>query len=315
MRRVKLTLACCAVGLLGAAFGCIGAAAGLEGKSPEEGLIAPEVATRSGDYATARRTFHTSLRVRGPAPEPDSMPRAPEGVTVLTYPSGDLRLVAWIARPATSATRRLPAVLFLHGGFSFGPHDWTMCQAFRDSGYVVMTPTFRGENRQAGAFSLFYDEVDDVLAAADRLAKEPYVDRGRLYVVGHSNGGTLALLAAMASKRFRGAVSFSGSPDQAIFCKYGFEGPVPFDSTAVREYEMRSPLSYAASFHCPARAYYGTKEPHFHLSTQKMVAAARANGCDVEAARVEGNHFSALKEERIRAIEFFRSLERPGGIR
>jgi hypothetical protein len=113
----------------------------------------------------------------------------------------------------------------------------------------------------------------------------------------------------MASKRFRGAASFSGSPDQAIFCKYGFEGPVPFDSTSVREYEMRSPLAFAASFHCPARAYYGTKEPHFHLSTQKMAAVARANGCDVEAERVEGNHFSALKDERTRAIAFFRSLE------
>ena len=172
-----------------------------------------------------------------------------------------------------------------------------------------MAPTFRGGNRQAGAFSLFYDEVDDVLAAADRLAKEPYVDPERLFVVGHSNGGTLALLAAMTSKRFRAAASFSGSPDQAIFCKYGFEGPVPFDSTSAREYEMRSPLAFAASLHCPTRAYYGSKEPHFHLSTQKMAAIARANGRDVQAARVEGNHFSALKEERIRAIAFFRSLD------
>jgi len=301
--------------LVGATLGWVGSAAALEAESPEEGLIAPEVATHSEDYATARRSFHTSLRVRGPAPEPDSMPEAPEGVTVLTYASGDLRLVAWIGRPGPSPSQHLPAVLFLHGGFSFGPHDWTMCQAFRDSGFIVMTPTFRGENRQRGAFSLFYDEVDDVLAAAERLAQEPDVDPDRLYVVGHSNGGTLALLAAMASGRFRGAASFSGSPDQVIFCKYGFEGPVPFDSTSVREYEMRSPLAYAASLRCPTRAYYGSKEPHFHLSTQKMVAIARANGRNVEAARVEGNHFSALTEERTRAIAFFRSLERRRGAR
>jgi dipeptidyl aminopeptidase/acylaminoacyl peptidase len=276
----------------------------------EEGLIEPEVAIQSGDYAAARREFHTSLVRRGPAPQPDSMPPAPEGVTVLEYPSGDLRLKAWINRPTERRAAQRPAVLFLHGGFSFGPLDWKMAQAFRDSGYVVMTPIFRGENRQPGAFTLFYDEVDDVLAAADALARQPYVDSENIYVAGHSNGGTLAMLAALASPRFRAAASFSGSPDQVIFCKYGFEGPVPFDSTSAAEYSMRSPLAYAAGFKCPTRIYYSTKEPHFHLSSVKTAALAAARGLDVEAIRIEGNHFSALKEERTQAIAFFRKHAR-----
>ena len=76
-----------------------------------------------------------------------------------------------------------------------------------------MIPTLRGENGLPGAYSMFYNEVD-VLAAAEALAKHPGVDGTRLYVSGHSVGGTLALLAAMSSKRFRAAASFSGSPDQ-----------------------------------------------------------------------------------------------------
>src|SRR5215216_1491324 len=102
--------------------------------APEEGLITPEVATRSDDYAAARHSFRTKLRFQGPAPESDTMPPTPEGVTVVTYSSGALRLTAWMGRPQSSTPGRRPAVLFLHGGFSFGPHDWTMTAAFRDSG-------------------------------------------------------------------------------------------------------------------------------------------------------------------------------------
>ena len=55
---------------------------------------------------------------------------------------------------------------------------------------------------------MFYDEVDDVLAAAEALAGLPDVDTGQLYVAGHSAGGTLALLAAMSSAFSRGCVAF-----------------------------------------------------------------------------------------------------------
>ncbi|HZI89923.1 MAG TPA: S9 family peptidase, partial [Candidatus Polarisedimenticolia bacterium] len=141
----------------------------------EEGRIVPEVTVQSKDYASLRKTFRTRLLRHGPAPESDSLPPLPEGAMALPYHSGGQRLMAWIDRPASPGKGRWPAVLFLHGGFSFGPLDWKMTRAFHDSGFVVMTPTFRGENRQGGDFTLFYDEVDDVLAAARELARQPYV--------------------------------------------------------------------------------------------------------------------------------------------
>jgi hypothetical protein len=42
----------------------------------------------------------------------------------------------------------------------------------------------------------------------------------------------------------------------------------------------------------------------------KTAALAAARGLDVEAIRIEGNHFSALKEERTQAIAFFRKHAR-----
>src|SRR5207248_3849928 len=133
--------------------------------------------------------------------------------------SSGLRLTAWVSRPAVE-TREHAAVLFLHGGFAFAADDWEVSRPYRDAGFVVLTLLLRGENGQPGAYSFYYDEVDDVRAAAAYLRKQPYVDPDRLYLAGPSAGGTLVLLAAEASKHFRAAASFSAMPDQVLFCKH-----------------------------------------------------------------------------------------------
>ena len=85
------------------------------------------------------------------------------------------------------------------------------------------------------------------------------MDADHLYVAGPSAGGTLALLAAMSSTRFRAAASFSGITDQVVFCKHAKNAKrdAPIDITNIRELELRSPLAYATSFKCPVRIYYG----------------------------------------------------------
>src|SRR5206468_2647773 len=154
------------------------------------------------------------------------------------------------------AAGKKPAVLFLHGGFAFGSEDWDQAKPFRDAGFVTMLPILRGENGQPGSYTMFYDEVDDVAAAAEVLAKTPGVDPNRIYVAGHSAGGTLAMLGAMTSKRFKGCASFSGSPDQVAFVREQ-EDLAPFDPDDVTELMMRSPLAFPKSFKCPARLYWG----------------------------------------------------------
>ena len=168
-----------------------------------------------------------------------------------------------------------------------------------------MAPILRGENGQPGVFSLFYDEVDDVLAAAEALAGLPDVDPSRLYVAGHSVGGTLALLAAMSSNRFRAAASFSGSPDQVSFVRFQ-EELVPFDDNDPREFQMRSPLAFPQSFKCPVRLYYGNQEILFRRVSQEMARQAKSFGLDVEAISVPGDHMTAVPEEIRQCIGFFK---------
>jgi dipeptidyl aminopeptidase/acylaminoacyl peptidase len=266
------------------------------------------VAIQNEDYAEVRTRFRTKLLQQGPAPQEEPMPGPPTGVTEVEFPSGKLRLKAWVNRPAKDHPKQ-PAVVFVHGGFAFGLPDWEMAQPYRDAGYVVLMPILRGENGQPGSFSLFYDEVDDVLAATEYLVGQPYMDADRLYLAGHSSGGSLTLLTAMASRRFRAVASFDGMPDMAAVFKPGKEAKeVRFDLKDPRELQVRSALAYATSFECPARVFYSHQAwEHMHRTTQRTVEIAKQRGLDVEGILVEGNHFSMVRPAMKLSIEFFQA--------
>ncbi len=291
----------CQVGvLLLAALGAlVGASCQRQGASP--GLeLQPE------DYRTARSKFKTRLVRKGPAPQEFQPLTLPRGVQVVAY-TREPALKALVG-PIPTGAKKSPAVLFLHGGFAMDGSDWEASQPFRDAGYVVMTPLLRGENGQAGSYSMFYDELTDVLAAGEALAALPFVDKDRVYVAGHSVGGTLALLSALSSHRFRAAASFSGSCDQVAWSS-GQQELIPFDPSDIKELQMRSPIAFATSFQCPTRIYYGSEESLFAGMSQHTARLARAKNLDVEAVKVPGDHFSALSGELERSIAFFGSLK------
>jgi acetyl esterase/lipase len=274
--------------------------------APKDDPFAPLVEVQTDDYAQARSRFHTKLTRKGPSPQPGSYVKPVSGVTEVEYPSGEWRFKAWMNRPADE-TRKHPAVLFLHGGFAFDAEDWDLGRPYREAGFVVLTPILRGENGQAGAFSFYHDEVDDVLAAAKYLSELPFVNAERMYIAGPSAGGTAVLLAAMASKRFRAAASFSAITDQVVFCKHAKNAArdVPFDITDLRELQIRSPLAYAASLKCPARIYYGSQEPHLQPMSQRTAQLAKARGLDVEAVSVEGDHTTSVPPAIQQTLAFF----------
>lgn len=259
---------------------------------------------KTGDYAQARQHFHTKLLREGPAPQDWQNEHPPDGVREVPYQSGNLRLRAWVSGQPADGKRR-PAVLFLHGGFAFGGEDWVQTLPFRNAGFVVMTPTLRGENGLPGAYSMFYNEVEDVLAATEELAQLPYVDSNRIYIAGHSVGGTLTMLAAMTSKRFRAAASFSGSPDQSVWARMQPQG-MPFNAADPREFQMRSPIAFPTSLKCPLRIYYGSQEPFFAADSQRIAHLAKAAGLDVEAQTVPGDHFTMVDPAIQLAVAFFR---------
>jgi dipeptidyl aminopeptidase/acylaminoacyl peptidase len=274
--------------------------------------VVPDIAIQTVDYAEARKGFHTKLLHKGPAPFQDCKPaNPPAGVSEVEFSSDGLKLHGWINRPPDNA-RKFPAVLFLHAGFCFDSSDWQDTQPIRDAGFIMMIVALRGENGQPGDFTMFYDELDDVKNAADFLRNQPYVDPAHLYVAGHSTGGTLTMLAAMAYPHFRAAASFSGSPNLVGYTRHALAigSPIPFDYRDSMELQLRSAWAYAASFKCPVRIYYGADETHFALSSQPTAELARQHGLDVQAIAVPRGHVSSKEGALPLAIRFFQESGR-----
>ncbi|OAI47356.1 hypothetical protein AYO44_09610 [Planctomycetaceae bacterium SCGC AG-212-F19] len=266
-------------------------------------------AAMSADYASARASFQTKLLRRGPSPEPASALhfsklQRPRDVDEVEYVSGDLRLKAWTQAPPAAGGKPLPAVLFLHGGWGFDEGDWQHTRAFREAGYIVLAPMLRGENGCPGHFTMFYDEVDDVIAAGEHLAKLANVDPERVYLAGYSAGGTLAMFGAMRSKRFRAVAALDGSPDRRRFIQ-GREQEVPFDLRDANELRMRSPGEFPGSFQCPTRLYCSQDEGGYLDATRRLAQAAKSQGLDVEMVSVPGDHGTFREPATKKAIAFF----------
>ena len=101
---------------------------------------------------------------------------------------------------------------------------------------MVFCPAFRGENDNPGRFELLYGELDDLLAARDFLAAQPFVAPERIYLIGDGiSGGTLVLLAAVASDRFRAAMALGGAAELGrIVSQESSSELVPFDASALQ---------------------------------------------------------------------------------
>lgn len=243
----------------------------------------------------ARRGFETKLAVREKADEPVAVPPA-KVFEVVKYkaPAGDL---AAYLTPGPKDGKRHPAIVWITGGdcntigdvWSPSPpaNDQTAA-AYRKAGVVMMFPSLRGGNQNPGVREGFLGEVDDVLAATDFLREQPHVDPDRIYLGGHSTGGTLALLVAASSDKYRAVFSFGpvGSPA-------GYGGSFVYcDPNDAREMELRSPERWVNTIKVPTFVMEGTVGGNLAALREMAKASTNAN---VRYLPVKGaNHFNVL---------------------
>ncbi|MFD1745406.1 alpha/beta hydrolase family protein [Rhizobium helianthi] len=259
------------------------------------------------DYAQARARFMTRLMIEGPAPEIAPPLGRPAGAQRVTYPGGPdgtIPLVAWVS-DNTSSTDLKPAVLFLHGGNATGDGHWQLMKPYVDAGFVVMLPSFRGENGQAGFYSGFYNETSDALAAARYLETLPGVDRNRLFLAGHSNGGTLSILASMSVRSFKAAVPISAGVDAWRYFGH-YQKEIRFDPRNQEEFIMRSSVCFAASIKCPTLLLRGTEERPFDRAHELTVERARAAGVTINHRLLPGTHNGVVPGAIAESIRFFK---------
>src|SRR5512133_1706977 len=212
----------------------------------------------------ARRGFKTTV-LRQDAPKEPVPEPPPRLFRIVRYDSSVGKMAAYLT-PDPHDGKKHPAIIWITGGdcntigemWEEAPasNDQT-ASAFRKAGIMMMFPSLRGGNDNPGVREGFFGEVDDVLAAADFLSGQPYVDPDRIYLGGHSTGGTLVLLVAECSDRFRAVFSFGPVEDVS---GYGPEYK-PFDSSSRRELQLRAPIRWLHCIKSPVFVFEGASQP------------------------------------------------------
>jgi pimeloyl-ACP methyl ester carboxylesterase len=281
-----------AAGLLvvAAAAGCnkIKQVAGGGGSAPTE--------FKESTLAKARKGFVTKLpAVRAADRDPPDAP--PRGVFKLVrYESPAGELAAYVTPDPRDGAKH-PAIVWVTGGDCNSIGDvWTRQPAkndqtaaqYREAGVVLMVPSLRGGNDNPGRREFFYGELDDVAACAAYLRTLPYVDPARVYLGGHSTGGTVALLAAEYTDTFRAVFSFGPVDDPT---GYGAEY-AGFNTRDAKEVEIRSPGKWLGSIKSPTFVIEGSSSPN--TRSLNRMAGSNTNP-KVSFVTVRGaDHFSVL---------------------
>ena len=194
------------------------------GGEPAGPTLPDRPAATADDLAAARRAFATKLR--GPAPQPYQNGPPPSGARLVEYNSGDLNLKGWLSVDAGDGQKR-PAVVYLHGGWSFGEGDWEDAEPFLKAGFVRFMPMLRGENGNPGTYESFLGEVDDAIAAGRFVSALPNVDGKNVFVAGHSVGGVLTCLTAMLPSPYKAAAALDGYVDMGVVGRLLHRRPSP----------------------------------------------------------------------------------------
>ena len=136
----------------------------------------------------------------------------------VTIPASGFNIAGTITKPKIASTR-YPAVV-LHTGSGVGDRDGTaagiptlgqIAGALADAGYLAIRYDKRGYGQTGGRAesATLTDFAEDLRAVVRYLEKRKDVDPKRIVVLGHSEGGWVALLAASREKKIAGVIAIS----------------------------------------------------------------------------------------------------------
>jgi dipeptidyl aminopeptidase/acylaminoacyl peptidase len=177
--------------------------------------------------------------------------------------------------PGFDKSKKYPVFLLIHGG----PHNaitnamqfrWN-AQVFGSWGYVTAWPNFHGSsgfgNKFTDSINPYWDELPykDVIAAADWLARQPYVDGSRMAAGGGSYGGYLTTVILGRPHPFKALVAHAAVYNlyTQVAADFGFEVPRfgPFwTAEQDKVFRQASPHFGAANFSTPTLVVHGQRD-------------------------------------------------------
>lgn len=221
-------------------------------------------------------------------------PLPPDGFEILPYPT-DLGLMwAVLTKPEDDQVR--PCIVWVTGGlppggpiFEKGPaEDDQSAEVFREAGLIVCYPSFRGTAGNPGFQEGFYGEVKDLVQLYDSLKARPNIDPDRIFLGGHSTGGTLVLLAAAMTDQYKAVFSFGPVDDPEGY------GEEPLHANRKHEFKARAPIYWLHNISVPTFVIEGDTSPSNYASLFFMQEECENPAVTFLVAE-NADHFSVLR--------------------
>ena len=244
------------------------------------------------------------------------------GPELISYPSFDRDVPAWLYRPKSSEGR-VPVVLSIHGGpESQERPDYAyngLYQYLLSRGIGVLAPNIRGSTGYGISYQKLIHrdwgggELEDIRHAAEYLQALGWVDPAQIAIFGASFGGfaTLSALTRLPDYWATG-VDLVGPSNLVTFV-----GSVPpfwrstmrdwvGDAEADRDFLLeRSPITYIGDVRAPILVMQGANDPRVvQAESDQMVEALRGRNHDVTYYVDEkSGHGPASREDGVRWIK------------
>jgi len=230
--------------------------------------------------------------------------------------AADNNLQGWILKPpGFDETQKYPSILQIHGGplaqyGNFFMHEFYFLAA---QGYVVYFCNPRGGwgYGQAHAQAIYNDwggaDYADLMAWADFVQQQPYLDPTRLGVTGGSYGGYMTnwiightdrLKAAVTQGSVSKMIRMDGSSDLANRFQALFGAPEPFWEN-FENYWRQSPLNYIANAKTPTLVIHNEEDLRCEIEQGEQVfVALKKLGVETEMVRFPGEPHGLSRDGR-----------------
>jgi dipeptidyl aminopeptidase/acylaminoacyl peptidase len=249
-------------------------------------------------------------------------------------------LQGWVLKPpGFDPSKKYPSILEIHGGplTQYGNvfmHEFYFLAA---KGYVVYFSNPRGGRgygeEHAAAIWGKWGTVDyeDLMAWADYLAQQPYIDTERMGVTGGSYGGYMTVWIIGHTDRFKAAVtqrcvsnfiSMWGSSDMNWHFQFPIRNKPPFED--LQAYWEMSPIAYIGNAKTPTKVLHNEMDLRCPIEQGEQVfVSLKRIGVDTEMVRFpeefHGLSRTGRTDRRVARLNhisgwFDRYLKEPGDI-
>lgn len=246
----------------------------------------------------------------------------------ITYLSDGLRVIGYLWRPTGARPGdRLPLLVFHRGGTGddskLRPNTQFAFDRFVRAGYVVIGTQYRGNDGGEGRDEVGGADLRDVLEIVRIGRQLPWVDPERVFALGYSRGGMMALMAARAGAPYRAIATVGAPTDLAAARAAGGRGALadlarraPEGADPEAALEARSALRWAGEITVPVLLMHGGADPIVSAAQQARPFAARlaALGKVHELVVFDGDTHGLQmsgRERDTRILEWFRRFDLP----